>query len=145
MKKIQVKIIGIITIMVIILSSCSGGRMFIAAKTLEHPVSTTEGIYDQKLKLLSKDNYTVIDHFEFNLSAVSFFWTWIPISNHKDISDKLDNILKDKGGDAIVNLSIKTGTMMSGEAFLNFFSSVIPVLPGVVVAKVEGDVIKVKK
>lgn len=144
--KIVFKNINIIFILLIMLCSCVGGRMFISANSVKYPVSVSEGVYDKNYNLLDNSDYTIIDHFEFKLSSVYIFWTLIPLTkNRKDISALLDNVIEDKGGDAIVNLSIQTGPIISGEGFLNLFAQIIPIIPSVVVAKVEGDVIKLNK
>jgi len=130
---------------VICFPGCSGAKMTMTATKLDYPVSTTQGIYDPNYKLLSEEDYESLGKFEFGISKWSMFWTLIPLTKDPDVSDKLNSIIKEKGGDAVVNLQIYTGTMQNGAVFVNFFSSVVPLLPGVAFATVSGDVVKVKK
>ncbi|MDP2207863.1 MAG: hypothetical protein Q8K98_03680 [Bacteroidota bacterium] len=138
-------IISLIGLLPILLLNCSGGRMTISANNLEYPVSTTQGLYDPNYKLLGDENYQVVGSVNFNVSKWTLFWTIIPLSSNPDISEKLNAAIKEKNGDAVVNLKVNTSSMLGGAAFVNFFSSPIPVLPGLVVANVSGEIIKVKK
>jgi hypothetical protein len=122
---------------------CAGGRLTMTANNLQHPVSTTEGLYDPNYKLLGEEDYEKVGNFDFSVSKWSLFWTLIPLSGDPDISDDLNKIIKEKGGDAIINLQVNVSGVAG--SIPNFLASVVPIIPGVVTASITGDVIKVKK
>lgn len=126
------------------LVACSGGRMTLGASNLEHPVSTSQGLYDPKFTLLGQDDYEVVGKVDFTVSKWTLFWSLVPLSSDPDLSQTLDSEIKAKGGDAIVNLTVTTGTTLGGGVIVNFFSSIVPVLPGIVAANITGDIVKAK-
>lgn len=115
------------------------------ADKLDCAVSTTQGLYDSNYKLLSEEDYQKVGNFQFDVSRWTIFWSIIPLSSNPDISERINRIVKEKGGDAVINLQVTVSGASGGASLINFFSSAIPVLPGVVVATVSGDVVKVKK
>lgn len=128
---------------VLIMTGCAGGHLTMTANNLEHPVSTTEGLYDPNYKLLGEEDYDKVGNFNFSVSKWTLFWTLIPLSGDPDISNDLNKIIKEKGGDAIINLQVNVSA--GAGSIPNFFASVIPIIPGVVTASITGDVVKVKE
>lgn len=127
----------------LLLFGCAGGSLTMTANNLEHPVSTTQGLYDPNYKLLGEEDYEKVGNFEFSVSRWALFWTLIPLSGNPDISADLNKIIKEKGGDAVINLQINVSGVAG--SIPNFFASIVPIIPGVVTATVTGDVVKVKK
>lgn len=115
---------------------CGGGRMMVTANRLEHPVSTTSGVYDDKLELINEGSYTT-ESFSFTIRRWHILWTALPLSGNPDISDTLNGIIREKKGDGIVNLTVKTDAMNP----LNWMGSILPIIPTMVAATIEGDVI----
>lgn len=91
---------------------CSvGAKVNIEANMLNYPVSQSSSVYSPMGEFINSKNYEAITDFKYNFKK----WgnSTINIQSEVDISNQLNEIIKEKGGDAIVNLEISmrnTGT-----------------------------------
>lgn len=128
-----------------LLSGCGGGDMFIRADRLDHPVSTTQGIFDRSYNLLSEENFSVIDTVDFKVSKWYILWTAIPLGKDPDISEQLNTAIKRKKGDGIINLTVSIIDDWSPISLMTWLASGVPILPSRIQARITGDVIKKRK
>ena len=112
----------ILLILFVTLSGCSvGAKINIEAQNLDYPVSQSTSIYTPTGEFIYPDNYELISDFSYNFKKWGI--SSINIQSTEDISDQLNEIIEEKGGDAIVNLEISmrnTGT----NSFMVFIKSV---------------------
>ncbi len=108
--------------LLITLSGCSvGAKVNIEAENLDFPVSQSTALYIPSGEFIYPEDYELITDFSYNFKK----WgnSTIKIQSTEDISDQLNEIIEEKGGDAIVNLEISmrnTGT----NSFMVFVKSV---------------------
>jgi len=124
---------------------CGGGKMIITANDLKYPVSASNSVFDNENSIISKnidlsENPDTSSYFEFSVSKSTIAWTLIPLSKDPDISEKLNSIIEEKNGDAIINLQVYTT-----QNPLICLGSIIPIIPTPISATIKGYVIKFKK
>lgn len=99
---------AIFLIAAFLLNSCAGRpEIIITADNIEYPLVTGYYLHNKQLKVVGPKDYTIIDPLEIT------FYRWyigrqlIPLSSNEiDISEKINEIVKEKGGDAVINFSI---------------------------------------
>ncbi|MBN1349530.1 hypothetical protein JXJ21_08985 [candidate division KSB1 bacterium] len=78
----------------------------LVANNLVYPVSMTEYIHNNRLKIVNRNGYDKIDHFSIKFRRY-YFPFGIGISSEKnDISDKINSLVAKKGGDGVVNFAL---------------------------------------
>ena len=78
---------------------CSSTNTFqVTAKDTFYPVSYTEGFFGSDSRPIFKEQYKVIHHFVIPKQTVT--------NKSIDLSSFFNNLIKEKGGDAIVNFSV---------------------------------------
>lgn len=86
--------------------SCSvGTKVQIKADQMEYPVSQSNSFYSADDQLTLTDNYEILDDFSITFTkwGVSSI---INIHSHEDISDRLNKIIEEQNGDAIIDMTI---------------------------------------
>ncbi len=86
----------------------TGARFNLVAPNLDYPVSMTEAVHDHELKVRSFDDYDELSRFTLTFTGWSVGFPLSP-NPQKDISDRLNAIVKEKNGDGIVGLTITVG------------------------------------
>jgi hypothetical protein len=93
----------------------------------------TKGVLTERLSLVEDSyGYDVIDDFSFTISRVTTGWTllsfgFFSFGPTEDISDKLNEIIKEKGGDAVVDLQVNKNPVTT---IVNFASGTLSGLFG---------------
>jgi hypothetical protein len=78
---------------------CSSTNTFqVTAKHASYPVSYTEGFFSSDSRPIFKEQYKIIHHFVIPKQTVT--------NKSIDLSSFFNNLIKDKGGDAIVNFVV---------------------------------------
>ena len=114
--------------LIILVSSMSfagcytGARFNLVAPNLDHPVSMTQSIHGNKLNILPPGGYEEISRFTLTFTGWSLGFPLSP-NPQKDISDRLNAVVQQNGGDGIVGLTITVGN--------NSFNGVTMALKGV--------------
>lgn len=88
--------------------ACVGASATIKADRLRYPVSLSTGIYDDRLRLLAPGDYQVVDEFSFTIRKWGIFWSVLTFGENEDISRRLNQIVREKEGDAIIDLTFTT-------------------------------------
>jgi hypothetical protein len=84
---------------------CSvGTRVSIESNRLEYPVSQSSSVYISDGEILKANDYELIADFSYRFKKWGI--SSLGIDSGIDISDQLNSIIEEKGGDAIVNLDI---------------------------------------
>jgi len=81
----------------------TGARFNLVAPNLDYPVSMTEAVHDHELKVRSFDDYDELSRFTLTFTGWSVGFPLSP-NPQKDISDRLNAIVKEKNGDGIVGM-----------------------------------------
>lgn len=97
----------------------------------------SNGLRDEGGKLLTQDRKVKVGEFKTSYKACSMLWRNVSFTGDKDISEKVDEQVNAKGGDAITNLSVS-----SGGTLWNFFT-VIGLVPDCSSVRITGDIVKV--
>lgn len=114
----------------ILLVSCTVGlNTKIKASTLSAPVSLSETFYTNTFQIADSTNFQIIKSFSFE------FTKWgisspLNIGSDKDISEELNRIIIENGGDAITGLKISVNNSEINKVLL--FPKVISLWVGVV-------------
>jgi hypothetical protein len=104
----------------LVFTGCYAGSQFtIEATHLEQPVSMTSAIHNADMQVLTPKEYEELGRFSVQFSGWSFGSPVSP-NPHKDISDELNEIVKEKGGNGITQLSIRASNHP-----LNFVSAFV--------------------
>ncbi len=102
------------------LAGCYAGSQFsVEASHVDQPVSMTSAIHSGDMKVLAPNEYEELGRFSLQFSGWSFGSPLSP-NPHEDISDALNDIVKEKGGNGITQLSIRASNHP-----LNFVSAFI--------------------
>ena len=126
--------------LLLLLVGCAGGRGFIAAEgPLDGPVSLTGHVCDGRGRDLAMDrDLERVGTFE----ASTMLWATgagqISLSGTWDLTEKLNRAMKEKGGEAICNLTIEES---SPHAY-NYLAALTLLLPSWVNVTVKGDVVR---
>ena len=149
-----------------------GAKVHVKTDHLSYPVSYTESFYTHDLKLKARDDYKKIKHISFS------FTKWgisapLNISSDEDISERLNDVIKENEGDALVNVVVSVnstpvnGVLMvpkslgfiiglvgiplfisepTGENAALAAGAIVVYLftPGAATINIEGDIIKIK-
>lgn len=88
-------------------TGCYAGSQFtIEASHLDHPASMTSAIHNNNLEVVGPGGYEEVGRFSVSFSGWSLGSPLTP-NPHKDISDALNRLVKEKGGNGITNLTIR--------------------------------------
>ena len=91
----------------LLLTGCYAGSQFtIEASHLDQPVSLSPTIHNNKLEVLKAGEYEEIGRFSISFSGWSLGSPLSP-NPKRDISDVLNQIVKEKGGNGITHLTIQ--------------------------------------
>lgn len=124
-----------------LLAGCAGGRGKITFDNLKYPASMSAFIYGDGNEMLSKGDLRVLDTFRYEKRFWGIFWSGIPLSSEKGIAEAINRKVEDAGGEGVINLAVTTSTCgINSLPLLSF----LPVLPGCVNVKVEGEIVKTK-
>jgi hypothetical protein len=92
--------------LVFLIPGCwAGVSSNITANEVEYPVSFSETFHDRSLKVIVQEDYEEVATFSFTFTK----WgatTPIRLESSEDISARLNRIVREHDGDAVVNLSI---------------------------------------
>ena len=91
----------------LLLTGCYAGSQFtIEASHLDQPASMTSAIHNADREVVTTGGYEEVDRFAVSFSGWSLGSPLTP-NPHKDISDALNRLVKEKGGNGITNLTIR--------------------------------------
>jgi hypothetical protein len=116
---------------------CAGARSYVVAREALVPISMSDGLRGEDGKLLADGQKHVVGEFSYDYRAWGMLWTAISFTGNKDISDAVNEQVKDAGGDAINNLEVR-----SGNCGWTLFTAV-GLLPSCSNVEIRGDIVKV--
>lgn len=115
---------------------CAGARSHVVAPDAQYPVSMSDGVRDTDGSLLSDKEKKVVGGFQRDYRAWGWLWSAVSFTGDKDISEEINEQVKKAGGDAIVNLAVR-----SEPCLWNLFTF-IGIVPDCANVKVRGHIIK---
>jgi hypothetical protein len=89
------------------LGACIG--MNVSASRVEHPVSASAHVFDENHAVLGDEHLETVHGFELERSRWALLYSAIRLSSGEwDLSDELDALIAQHGGEAITNLELHT-------------------------------------
>lgn len=115
---------------------CAGARSHVVAPESQYPVSMSDGVRDADGSLLADKEKKVVGGFQGDYMAWGWLWSAVSFTGDHDISGEINEQVKQAGGDAIVNLAVR-----SEPCLWNTFT-LIGVVPDCAYVRVRGHIIK---
>lgn len=113
-----------VVIVCLILSGCSvGAKVTVSARQMLYPVSFTDSFYNEDNTLITEDSYEALHDFDLS------FTKWgvssvIELRSNEDISARLNSLIDEYGGDAIVGFKLSVNNPSVKNSFLWIFKSI---------------------
>lgn len=117
-------------------TGCAGARSHVIAPESQYPISMSDGVRDADGSLLLDKQKRVVGGFQGDYMAWGWLWSLVSFTGDHDISDEINEQVKQAGGDAIVNLAVR-----SEPCLWNVFT-LIGVVPDCAYVRVRGHIIK---
>ena len=123
-----------------LLVACAGGRMRLAADDVGYPVSLSQSVYGPSGETLAPSQEDVLGHFSFSQRKWTWLWRAVDLNaTERDVSGTLREEIESRGGNAIVNLTVKAKVDP-----LWYFTSLLPIFPTSCGVTIEGDVVRIE-
>jgi hypothetical protein len=121
---------------------CSSGCLSLSSTALHgsdlrYPVSMSKSVVDAAGQIQVPKAAEKVAHFTRDWSHWGWFYGFVSLSSHVDLSAMLNEEIEKAGGDGIVNLKVTA----EGSG-LSWFISLLIIIPERVDVTVEGDVYK---
>jgi hypothetical protein len=129
----------IISLLLILLVNCSGGRAAIKLEKAQVPVSLSSFLYSEDGKVLAKNkDLKVLGKFEYEKRFWGILWSQVRLSDDDDVAEAINQQVKAKGGEGIVSLFVESDYCgINAVPFLG----ILPIWPGCTKAKFQGDIV----
>lgn len=123
------------------LSGCAGARPRILLDSARYPVSLSGVVPDRNGQPLKPKDQIAVGRFIAQKAGWAMGYTFLPL-NTVDFSEELNSQVAAVDGEAVVNLMIST--LPTGCQSLNLFqfTQILPIFPGCIDVKLEGDIIR---
>lgn len=122
------------------LVGCAGARTNLVAPTAQYPISLSRGVRDTDGTLVPAERRKIVGHFKTKRKAWAMLYSFLSLTPSKDLSDDLNQQIKARHGDAIINLTVASATC--GMNFVFLFDW-LPIWPGCSNIEITGDIIQV--
>ena len=136
----------LILIAILFIAGCAGARGSMTLNTLDYPVSTSTYLYaeDNKTMLATGKDLTLVKKFAYDTTAWGIMWSLAPLSGDGDISEAINNDIKDSGGDGMTNFTVSVSgcALQRFNSFLLNLIHIIPILPSCTSLEIGGDIVK---
>lgn len=121
-------------------AGCVGGSMSLTGDRLRHPVSVTEGVFDENHDLLGPEQLEELHEFRLERKNWTIFYSQIDLTSDRwDLSDELNALVETHQGEAIVGLNVVAENCgVNYVAILNL----LPIWPGCADVVVTGVVVR---
>lgn len=120
---------------------CAGARSQVVMPDSRYPVSMSNGIYGPEGQVLLADDVEVVGEFLIEETAWAMLYSAIPFTPELDVSEELNKLIEDKGGEGVVRLRTEVSPCAL-DYFVVF--TFIPFWPGCALVEVRGDIIRRK-
>jgi len=122
--------------------ACSGSRATIRFEDLKYPCSTSAFLYGPNHEVLVKGkDLTTVGMFEYEKTYWGILWSSVHLSNSKDVMNKMNQEIRSKNGEGIINLTVIATTHDINSCIpLN----VLPFWPGATKVKFFGEIVRRK-
>ncbi len=138
------KFIAILTIGCMLFAACTGARGHMKFSDLRYPASMSASLYNRNEAVLVKDkNLKVVEKFSYEKRFWGILYSWVRLSGSGDVDSAMNEAIAKAHGDGIVNVRV-TEASCSFNTYMAIPFTLIPLTPGCVNAKVEGEIVKVR-
>lgn len=125
---------------VLALTGCAGAGTKVTADGSQYPISLSRGVRDADGEIAPQERVAKVGRFHHKTTQYAFFYSAAPVKDKHDISAFVNRQVAAHGGDAIVNLRVRSQHCgLDLVPVLNW----IPLWPGCVHVDIEGDIVKV--
>ena len=121
-------------------TGCAGASTTVVADDAQYPISLSRAVRDADGRIVSLDRTKKVGALAHESTAWSTLYSAIKLTPRTDISQAVNAQVAAGGGDAIVNVRIKS-QHCAADWFAGF--TTLPFWPGCMNIVVEGDIIKV--
>jgi hypothetical protein len=129
----------IISLLIVILVNCSGGRAAIKLEKAQVPISMSPFLYSEDGKVLVKNkDLKVLGKFEYEKRFWAILWSHVRLSDDDDVAEAINEQVNAKGGDGIISLLVESDYCgINAVPFLG----ILPIWPGCTKAKFQGEIV----
>ncbi len=129
---------SVLPLLIVLLTGC-GGTFRIIAPEVPHPVAASTVLFGPDLQPLRVgEELEVVGHFRRSEQHWSILWTAVQLTQRDhDLSAFFVEQIRSHDGEAITGLSVTPATSL----LFNMFG-IVPFVPTVVRAEIEGDVVR---
>jgi hypothetical protein len=135
------KIIFILTVSFLTFQGCTNYEATLSVEETEFPISMTEYLYSEDLNEIGENGYRVVGKFKFTRYMTGLFHGKLPLTKTSfELSDDINEAIRDKGGNAMVNFKIKSTSNALVTTIVGGTGTVIMPLAGLIMALNENYV-----
>lgn len=127
-------------LVVAVLGACTGARGTVAFDTLRYPVSSSPFVYAPDGQPLTiGPALQAVGAIDDAVRLWGIFYSWIPLSGTKDISELINAHIAAAGGEGVVNLALHVSNCgINYIPVLNW----LPIYPGCTYVRVTGTIVR---
>jgi hypothetical protein len=125
----------------VLAAGCAGARIDVTANRARYPMSLSPVVRDASGRLYDARTLVKVGWLDVRKTTVGFAYAALTVPSSRDFSDEINAQVAAAGGEAVVGLSIESGT---GCDFINVFPilNALPVWPGCVPVRLTGDIVR---
>lgn len=123
----------------LLLVGCGSASGTFKFDSLRYPASMSAFVHGPDGSMVNKGDLRVIGRVVVEERFWGIVYGWVDITGDVDIGDRLNEQIKAKGGDAVINLTATAAHCSMNNIFLLNW---LPVWPGCVNAGIEGQVVR---
>lgn len=132
--------LAVVAVAVFALTGCAGARTKVTADASQYPISLSRGVRDADGELAAQERVVKVGRFRHAATRYGLFYSASSVKEKHDISAFVNRQVSAHGGDAIVNLRVRS--QHCGLDLVPVFNWA-PLWPGCVHVAIEGDIVKV--
>ena len=121
------------------LGACGGARGTLAFDGLKYPVSSSPFVYAPDGQPVTLGPLAPVGVIDEDVRLWGIFYSWIPLSGTKDISDLINTRIAAVGGEGVINLALHVSNC--GINYIPFINW-LPIYPGCTYVRVTGTIVK---
>jgi hypothetical protein len=123
-----------------VLSGCAGARADVVAPTATFPISLTHAVRGADGAIVADKDLAVVGTFNAEKLALAILYSAVPVTGALDISDAVNTQVRAAGGDAVIDLQVRTQVCALDWIVV---LHLLPIWPGCATVKAQGSIVKV--
>ena len=130
----------LIPILLVTATACTGARGTVAFDTLRYPVSSSAFVYAPDGQPITiGPALQPVGQLDDSVRLWGIFYSWIPLSGTKDISEVINARIAAVGGEGVINLALHVSNC--GINYIPFINW-LPIYPGCTNVEITGTIVK---